>query len=464
MTFSPELAAIRFGTGLSPTIAAPSSVDAMIGRLKSADTIADDYPIPPYETVRVDLIEINRLSKLRRKSMKAGDVKAAQEYGKTIRGFRSRGRANQSLWLRQAVLRGAMTDDGFRERLTYFWADHFTARGNQGVMKFSGAAYVSESIRPHISGRFVDLLKAVVVSPLMILYLNQRESVGPNSSFGKRNKKRGLNENFARELLELHTLGVDGPYGQNDVTEFAELLTGLSYQHDRGFYFDPKRAEPGAETVMGVSYGPNQKDGLDPIMHAMEDLAAHPETAKHLAQKLATHFVSDTPDADLIEAMAKAYMDNDGDLSAVYRAMLDHPASWSPDLINVKWPFDYVVSAMRALDVPQKRYMGWKWKDAYRWLGAPLAVMGQAWEQPVGPDGWPEEDEEWITPVGIAGRIQWAMVVPQRIKKPLPDPRDFLEAALGDFAPQSLKFAVSAAETQAEGIGLVLSSPAFQRR
>ena len=464
MEFSPQLAAVRFGTGLSPRVAPPASIDAMLERLQGPDTMAATYVIPPFETVRMDLVEVRRLVKLRKEARVAGDEDMVKVHAKSVRKLRSKGRGNRSLWLRQAVLRGAMTDDGLRERLTYFWADHFTARGKQGVMQFSTAAYVAESIRPHITGSFADLLKAVIVSPMMLLYLDQTRSVGPESVFGKPRKKRGLNENLAREVLELHTIGVDGPYSQGDVTELAELLTGMNYQHHRGFFFDPKKAEPGAETVLGVSYGPDDVDGIAPIMKAMEDLAAHPATAQHLATKLAVHFVSDTPDPELIAHMAAEFMQSGGQLMALYRAMLDHPASWSPELRNVKWPFDFVVSAMRALDVPQKRYMGWKWKDAERWLGAPLAVMGQTWEQPIGPDGWPEEDEEWITPVGIAGRIQWAMLVPKRIKKPLPDPRDFLDVALGDLAPASLTFAVGAAETEAEGVGLVLASPAFQRR
>ncbi|WP_420862835.1 DUF1800 domain-containing protein [Algirhabdus cladophorae] len=463
MAFDPTIAAIRFGTGLSPDLPPPASVDGMMQALAGPDVMAERYPIRSFEDVRVDLNAVRDLVRERRVAREANDADAVAVLAKQVRQLRGKARMAQMLNLRQAVLRGAMTEDGLRERLTYFWADHFTAKGKQGIMKFSTSAYVTESIRPHVAGRFADMLRAVVVSPLMLTYLDQNVSLGPNSETGQRRKKRGLNENLAREILELHTLGVGGPYSQTDVRELAELLTGLTYRHDRGFTFDPKMAEPGAETVLGVSYGggaPRLRD----VLAAMDDLARHPETARHLSHKLAVHFVSDTPDADLVAHMTDVYLASDGDLLQVTRAMLDHPASWSLQAANVKLPFDFVTSSLRALAVPERRYQGWKWKDALRIIGTPMRVMGQEWEVPLGPDGWPEEDAEWITPVGIAGRIQWAMTIPDKILQELPDPRDFVETALGPRAPQAVHFAAQSAETQAEGIGLVLASPAFQRR
>ena len=464
MAFSPQLGAVRFGTGLSPRIKPAQSVADILARLQGPDFMVATYEIPPFETVRQDLIEVRKFVGLRKEARKTKDKEAEKMAQRGVRRLRRRARNDRALWLRQAVVRAAMTEDGMRERLTHFWADHFTARGKQGVMLHSTGAYVAETIRPNVTGRFCDMLKAVVVSPMMLLYLDQVQSIGPNSVFGKNRKRRGLNENFAREILELHTVGVEGPYTQQDVTELAELLTGLNYTPLRGFFFDVDRAEPGAETVLGVAYGSDRTATLDTIFQALDDLSVNPATAQHLAQKLVVHFVSDTPDPDLVTHMATKFRQSGGELMALYAAMLEHPASWSPELANVKPPFDYMVSALRALDIPEKRYINWEWKDAERNLGAPLQVMGQHWENPVGPDGWPEVDAEWITPVGIAGRIQWAMTIPPRIKKPFPDPRDFVGHALGSLAPASVTFAAGAAETPTEGVALVLASPAFQRR
>jgi len=463
MAFDPTMAAIRFGTGLSARLAPPASVEAMMARLQGPDVMARTYEIAPFEVVREDLKRVRGFVDQRREARKANDKDAAAAASKSVRQLRGKARMTRALNLRQAVLRGAMTEDGMRERLTQFWADHFTAKGKQGIMKQATSAYVAESIRPHVTGRFADMLRAVVVSPLMLTFLDQNISLGPNSPAGLRRKKRGLNENLAREILELHTLGVDGPYTQTDVRELAELLTGLNYRHADGFFFEPNQAEPGAETVLGISYGGGAPRLAD-VMAAMDDLARHPDTATHLARKLAVHFVSDQPDEALVAAMAATYAATEGDLLAVYRTLLEHPASWQAAGGNVKLPFEYVTSSLRALDVPERRFLGWKWKDAMRILGTPMRVMGQQWETPLGPDGWPEEDAEWITPVGIAGRIQWAMTIPQKIVPDLPDPRDFVEVALGPNAPQAVHFAAQAAETRREGVGLVLASPAFQRR
>jgi uncharacterized protein (DUF1800 family) len=176
-----------------------------------------------------------------------------------------------------------------QERLAFFWGDHFTARGKVSVMKRATSPYVESAIRPHVAGYFSDMLKAVIAQPVMLQYLDQKTSVGPESVAGKK-KENGLNENFARELLELHTLGVGGPYSQADVTELAELLTGLTYSQDGVFGFRGEFAQPGAETVLGQSYGGGTA-ALSDVHAALDDLARHPATARHLAQKMAVHFV-----------------------------------------------------------------------------------------------------------------------------------------------------------------------------
>ena len=195
-------------------------------------------------------------------------------------------------------------------------------------------------------------------------------------------------------------------------------------------------------------------------MAALDDLARHPATAEHLARKLAVHFVGDNPAPGLVAAMASAYRDGQGDLMAVYAAMLDHPAAWEGPG-NVKRPVDFVGSALRALRVDRLPLRQSAKFDML--LHQPLMLMGQPWDRPEGPDGWPEADDDWITPQRLAGRLQWALNVPPVLLDRLPDPRDFVRDVLAPGVPEELLFAAHAAETRAEGIAVILSSPAFQR-
>jgi uncharacterized protein (DUF1800 family) len=241
----------------------------------------------------------------------------------------------------------------------------------------------------------------------------------------------------------------------------ALLLTGLDANAQDGFIFHPNRAEPGAETVLGKTYG---GEGLAPIKAALSDIARREETAAHIARKLAVHFVSDTPDAALVAAMTAAYRDSDGALMQVYRALLTHPAAWEPKLMKARQPVDFLLAALRALGMtgPELRRMGRG--PAQRMLARPMALMGQDWQAAPGPDGWPEEAEAWITPQGMAARITWAMEVPGRLVVPMPDPSAFLRRILGTAADERLIWAAARAESKREGVGLVLASPAFNRR
>jgi len=243
------------------------------------------------------------------------------------------------------------------------------------------------------------------------------------------------------------------------VRDFALLLTGLSYHPDQGFVYRPNMAEPGAETVLGVSYGGDTATMGD-IDAALQDLALHPATGTHLAWKLAVHFVGDDPDADMVVAMANAYVAAKGDLVPMYEAMLAHPAAWE-GAGNVKQPLDFIGSSLRALDI---RDLPLRQSDKLGLLlEQPMALMGQPWARPEGPDGWPEADEDWINPQRLAGRLQWALNVPRVLTRNLPDPRALLGQVLARPAPEALSFAAKAAETRAEGVALILSSPAFQR-
>ncbi|MDC0658229.1 DUF1800 domain-containing protein [Leisingera sp. SS27] len=461
MRFDGELAEIRFGTGLSPRLPPPVSEADMLKRLQGPDDAALAFPVPGFDETMAGARTFWQLQKERRQQEGKPGYEAADKSFKNFRRLRNHARIG---WHGQHLLRQIHSRDGFRERLVLFWADHFTAQGKIGALRVLGAPYAESVIRPHLAGRFEEMLIAAVTSPLMLHYLDQKNSAGPASWAAKRRKRlAGLNENLAREVLELHTLGVDGPYSQTDVRQLAELFTGLSFSAKDGFVFRPGMAEPGAETVLEKAYG-GGKPELEQVLAALRDLARHPATARHIAWKLAVHFTADVPDPELVDHMAARYQASGGSLVQVYAALLEHPAAWVPELRNVKPPFDFLASACRALAVPQARIVRLKPGQMNRLLLAPLTPMGQRWEFAAGPDGWAEEDTAWITPQALAARLRWAMAAPRQLLQDLPDPREFAEAALGAYANERVRFAARAAETRTEGVGLILSSPAFQRR
>ncbi|MGB1388610.1 MAG: DUF1800 domain-containing protein [Paracoccaceae bacterium] len=461
MQYSSELAEKRFGCGLSPMLAAADAPEAMLAGLAAPDRMAVEFPIEDFETFRQRMIENAGVRKMMRQTRGTDDFKI---HKKRRNKLNYEARRDMAVWYGQTLARWTWTDTPFRERLVAFWADHFTAHGKQGLVRRATSPYVETALRGRIAGQFEDLLIAAVTHPIMLIYFDQVQAVGPNSTLGLKSKgKRGLNENLAREVLELHTLGVDGRYTQDDVLQLAELFTGLSFSIPKGFVFIPQRAEPGAETVLGQEFYDDPAT-VQPIHDVLRALARHPDTARNITRKLAVHFVSDDPDPDLVAAMERAYLRTDGDLTAVYRALMEHPAAWEPELRNVKPPFDFIASACRALGVEADVLSEMQEPVTKSVLLGPMKMMGQDWQKPPGPDGWAEEDEAWVTPQGVSARLRWAMVVPSRLRRDLPDPRAFVSQALGRDVPEAVQFAAMAAERRTVGIGLVLASPAFQRR
>lgn len=466
MSFDPLLAEKRFGYGLSPLVAPPQSIDQMRERLTQPDLMAEQFPIEPFSQFRDRMVTAQSLFKERRKHRGTPEAKKLR---KELNLLKKVARQQHRRWLTFSMLRRVWTRDAFRERLAAFWADHFFAQGKAGILKRGTSPYIEEAIRPHLNGRFADLLIAVITSPLMIHYLDQENSMGPDSPKAeKRGAKAGLNENLARELLELHTLGVGAPYSQDDVRQLAHLLTGLTHTAKQGGVFRKDYAQPGAETVLGRSYG-GEKPSLSDIHAVLRDLAVHPATARHLATKLAVHFVSDTPPVDLIDSLEASYRDSGGDLAVVNQTLLNHPSVWQPNLQNLKLPEEFVASAMRALAVAPEVFTNLTddrehEKLVERLFLRPLARMGQPWQAPLGPDGWPEEDSNWLTPQGLSARMEWALLAPSQLRDPLPDPRVFVLEALGPEVPEAVLFAAQGAESRQEAIALILSSPAFQRK
>lgn len=453
MTSIPTIAAIRFGYGLGRD-RGPVSASGLLSGLADGNSIARKYPVR--STAKV--LASNKKYRT--------EVKAAQKAGTARPDSTSASRRAltkaASFGLSHGTARILDTTAPFFERLNWFWADHFTAVGKNLPGRAAAPAYLDEAIRPNITGKFSEMLRAVVTHPFMLFYLDQVQSAGPNSPAGQR-RDMGLNENLAREVLELHTLGVGGDYSQDDVRQFAELLTGLSFHPERGFVFAAQRSEPGSKMVIGKRYG-GRKPDLDDIFEVLDDLAVHPVTARHLAQKLAVHFVSDKPDADLVQHMTAAYLSSGGQLMALYSAMLEHPGAWGPLGQKAKQPFDFITSALVALNLSGKEFLNLDRKKFRSLMVMPLAAMGQPFMQARGPDGWPEAAGEWITPQGLATRIAWAVGLAGFVDKRVGDPREFLKNTLSDAAGEKLTWAVGQTETAQDGIALVFASAEFNRR
>ncbi len=451
MTLDPTIAAFRFGYGLPVPQGAGAEPEAMLRALRGPDTVRARWPIVGMAEVLPLADAIRRLKTRAKEDAAALPLVAVAEADIEAMADAAR---------RATLARAIDNPDSLRERLTAFWADHFTTVPRQRVEATLPYALVEDAIRPNLTGNFADLLTAVTLHPAMLTYLDQTQSVGPNSATGLR-KGEGLNENLARELIELHTLGVGAGYQQDDVRQMAELLTGLGYNVRTGMFFDPKRAEPGAEVVLGQSYA---GDGLTPIRAVLRDLSLRPETAAHIARKLAVHFVSDAPDAGLVAALEAAWTTSGGNLDQVYEALLRHPAAWAHEADKARQPFEFMVAALRALGITGADIGALSAKQMKRQLMWGLRDMGQVMKEARGPDGWAEAAEAWITPQGLAARISWAMQAPSLLMANLPEPLAMARAALGSRAGERLLWAVARAESLREGVGLVLASAEFNRR
>ncbi len=378
------------------------------------------------------------------------------------------------------------TDASFVERLTRFWSNHFAVSVDKGPARLYAAPMEREAIRPHVLGNFNDLLLAVETHPAMLRYLDNVASVGADSTFATRaarrmermaaqgnaapKRKLGLNENLAREIMELHTLGVDGGYKQADVVEFARAITGWGtlMPRDRergggndstavdktGFVFRGVAHEPGERVVLGKRY---VQEGQAQGQAILRDLALHPSTARHLSLKLARHFVADDPPPALVERMSQAYLGSRGDLTDVYKTLIDSPEAWSPTARKFKTPDDFVVSAMRAGGIAFDR-------DP-RVLTQLLEHLGQPVFNPRSPAGYADTAADWMAGDGLWKRIQAAEALADRVAVAQQDPLAAAQASLG-AEPVTGDFAAGLrrAGSPREGLALLFASPAFQWR
>ncbi|WP_233835429.1 DUF1800 domain-containing protein [Paraburkholderia sp. ZP32-5] len=368
------------------------------------------------------------------------------------------------------------TPTPFIERLVHFWANHFAVSSEKpGVAALAGS-FEAEAIRPHVLGRFEDMLVAVERHPAMQLFLDQTRSVGPDSMAALRaaqrnpDNKRGLNENLAREIMELHTLGVRSGYSQDDVTEFARALTGWSLVGNPGngggnanrralepggepgsFVFRPALHEPGARTIIGHRY---DQAGEQQALAVLHDLAHAPATAQHIGTKLARHFVADDPPAGVSEHLADAFTRSGGDLPTVYRALIDTPQAWSSTAVKFKTPWEWTISSMRGLG----------WHDLGNLQSAPiLTQLGQPVWRPGSPAGYDDIAASWAAPDALVRRVEVAQRFASRVGDRL-DARSLGQTLLAGSLSEPTASAVSRAESASTAIALLLVSPDFQRR
>lgn len=343
----------------------------------------------------------------------------------------------------------------FRERLVQFWANHFTVSGQRPVIHALLVPYVAEAIRPHVLGHFADMLRAVVRHTAMMVYLDNARSIGPNSPLGQRRGK-GLNENLAREVLELHTLGVKGGYDQADVGALARILTGWSLagpedaQSGR-YMFRPMAHEPGPKTLLGRRYA---EDGEGEGIAALNDLAAHPATARHIAEKFARHFLADDPPATAIDTLAARFRASHGDLAALARAVIDLPAAWAEPQAKFKTPLELMVSLLRLLSVGG---------DDFDKPVKAVAALGQRMFAAPSPAGWSDRAADWTGAEAVMRRLELTTRIARTAARHH-DPRALADTALGALQSERLRGAIARAPSPQSGLALLFAAPEFQRR
>jgi len=455
------IAASRFGLGARPGELKSIEADAerwLLDQIQGPSRLYADFrDLPLTSDV---LVEVDELRQARRDKRRSGED-AGRDYAQSVR----RHYIDQS----NARYRSAAESYApFHERLVHFWSNHFAISADKQPIPAIAGLFENEAIRPNVSGKFVDLLLAVEKHPAMIIYLDNQRSIGPGSAMAKRANRRrqdqefGLNENLAREILELHTLGVDGGYTQADVTTFAKVITGWSIGNAgaRGpmasgtpgeFEFRDSIHEPGSQQLLGTRY--SQK-GVKQGEAVLRDLAVHPDTARFVSTKLARHFVADDPPQAMVDRMTDAFLRSGGDLSVVYETLIQSKEAWQSPFSKYKTPHDFVISTMRAFKhIPENP----------RFITGALDLMGQAPYRPGSPAGWPDTAEHWGGADALYKRIEWSNTV-ARIVGSRVNPADLGDAVLGSaFNPETRK-AVSRAESLVQGVTMFLASPDFQRR
>ncbi|HXC58793.1 MAG TPA: DUF1800 domain-containing protein [Steroidobacteraceae bacterium] len=468
------IAANRFGFGARPGDLArlgSQARDAVVAQLRAAPPLIEEDLPASHELLARVIAERDALRSANQRppapqqqdpsgsSPAAGTVNVLRAARALREIYQPAYQADVGARSRAAILR----ENDFLERLVFFWSNHFAVSVDKRAVLGLAGAMEREAIRPHVLGNFADMLLAVERHPAMLLYLDNQQSIGPNSQAaqlaGRRGRALGLNENLGREILELHTLGVDGKYTQSDVQALAAMITGWSIGGDGGrlrggepgrFFFREAFHEPGARSLLGRRYA---EDGIAQGEAGLRALAVNPHTARHLAMKLARHFVADEPPAALVDRLTRAYLDAQGDLPATYRALIESPEAWRVPLAKFKTPTEYVLSTYRALSLPFASD-----KDL-----RVFELLGQRSFQPGSPAGWPDRSADWDGSAALLKRLEWAQELGQRLGSSR-DAQQLAAASLGASLSAGTHEAVARAQDGAQALTLLLASPEFMRR
>lgn len=459
------LALHRFGFGPRPGDIAAIASDprsALLADLKTDAAQINNSELPNSSEALRDLTAFRQERKAERQAnqMESAENGTTNNGGNTpsMQAPKAGPPLPQRIYLGEAKARydaAINANIGLTERLVWFWSNHFCVSADKGPVRVLCGSYEREAIRPHVLGKFSDMLLAVETHPAMLLYLDNARSIGPDSFAGVRRGK-GINENLAREIMELHTLGVRTGYTQADVTNFAKVISGWTIvppknpEHGGEFIFNPRMHEPGSQTVVGKTYSEN---GFAQGRAVLEDIASRPATAKHIATKLARHFVADAPPPALVDRLSKRFLESRGDLMEVSKSLIIAPESWQTAQSKLKRPGEWIVASLRATGfVPQdvRRIV-----NAQNLLGEPL------WRPPA-PKGFSDDSAAWID--GLAERLDIANQIARLAGGHGRDPDDMVASALGPLASNDTRDAVRRAASPPQALALLLMAPEFQKR
>jgi uncharacterized protein (DUF1800 family) len=442
-----RIALNRFGLGARPGEAAAVAGDPggwLMAQVSDAAGTAAVPGVPDSASRLVDFIDYKRRLRAWREANSAAE--AAGTPGASAKPERPK-------WLEGDVvarLSNAIgTERPFSERLAMFWSNHLSVSARKGETTPVVVPYENEAIRPHVNGRFSEMLKASAGHPAMMAFLDSRQSIGPDSPAGLRTGK-SYNENYARELMELHTLGVDGGYTQADVVQAALILTGLSIEADGRAVWRPQAHEPGPKIVLNRKF---EQDGEAQADALLEFLSVHPRTARRLSEKLASHFVSDEPPTGLVDDMSDAWISSGGHLPSVYRAMLVSDFAWSPIPAKYKTPEEFAISAARALSL----------RSHAAQLARCVRDLADAPFTAADPRGFDDSSVSWMTPGAVLERVRTATEIAVLAPRVL-DPSTLLSDVVGVQPGSRSLEETRRAPSQDDGMTLFLASPEFQRR
>jgi len=433
----------RFGLGGGPAEAAPRDPRGWLAaQLEGPDPALSSERFRGLPNGAAALHVIREDARERKRLLAAGIPLKGHFKSKAFQFFLDDARA-QLDW-------AVTTPAPFRERLVWFWANHFTISIHQGGVAALAGAFVREAIRPHVTGSFTEMVLAAERHPGMLLYLSNARSVGPESRVGRRTG-RGLNENLGRECMELHTVGLAAHYNQADVTSMAKLLTGWSVSPERpptGFLFRPWAHEPGPQMVLGRRFPAGEEGGIE----ALRFLSTYPTTWQELARKLVRHFVADDPPRPAVEKIAGVLAASGGNLGAASRALIALPEAWQP-LTKLKTPLEYLVSVRRAMG--PRGTGAFPYPMVLRKLGQPL------WSAPL-PNGWSDLALDWAGSDAVLARVGFGYG--EALRARVEDPVKLASAVLGPLLRPETARAMNRAGSREEAVSLLFAAPEFQRR